>query len=196
VFAGADLAYSNGLQYCRNTVYEEKWRDFPTDAERAALFLHYLAERPHLLHPDVCGGEVVTTPHFLQFRDWIVSRAAEAADRSVANATGGGILRGGRITQIDFAALQLGSAAHALGLHRRLFAAWTSGVEKRRAALEGLISAMTVEDRLPMTEWLYFGGDTCTASQIKESLTSAAATRPLDARPAITAALTTATTPA
>src|SRR4029453_8423000 len=38
VFAGSDLAYTGGLQYCRNTVYEPDWRSFPTDADRAAEF--------------------------------------------------------------------------------------------------------------------------------------------------------------
>ena len=139
VFAGADLAYSGGLQYCRNTTYEDKWRDFPTDAARAALFKTYLAERPHLTQPDVHGGAVTTTPHFVQFRDWIVSRANEAADRRIVNATGGGILQGGRIAQTDFSVLHLPKAKHDLGLHRRLHAAWAAGLDQRLEQHHALI---------------------------------------------------------
>ncbi len=170
VFAGADLAYSDGLQYCRNTTYEEKWRDFPTDAARAELFKTYLADRPHLTQPDVHGGEVVTMPHFVQFRDWIVSRANEAADRRVVNATGGGILHGGRITQTDFSVLHLPKAKHELNLHRRLRAAWEAGLEIRRPTLGYLASAIRDSASLPMDAWLDFGGDTASADQIANAV--------------------------
>src|SRR5439155_23928291 len=41
VFAGADLAYTGGLLYCRNTVYEPEWSHLATDAERAREFQPY-----------------------------------------------------------------------------------------------------------------------------------------------------------
>ncbi len=173
IFAGADLAYTDGLQYCRNTVYEDKWRDFPTDAQRAEVFKTYLADRPNFPHPDVRGGEALTTPHFIQFRDWIVSRAGEAADRRIVNATGGGILHGGRIAQTNFSVLHLPKSKHDLGLERRLAAAWGAGTEVRRASLAALPESLTHRDALPIATWLEFAGATATAAQLETALDSA-----------------------
>ena len=39
VFTGADLAYTDGLLYCRNTTYEPEWRHLKTNEERAADLL-------------------------------------------------------------------------------------------------------------------------------------------------------------
>jgi SAM-dependent methyltransferase len=170
VFAGSDLAYSGGLQYCRNTTYEPHWRDYPTDAARAERFKTYLAERPPITDVDVNGGDVLTTPHFVQFRDWIVSRAAEVSERRVMNATGGGILRGGPIQQIDGNDLVLPQPEAAIDLRQRLAAAWSSGESARAARLRDLDAALADRASLPMDAWLRFGGDTAPAARIREVL--------------------------
>src|SRR5262249_61335613 len=93
VFAGADLAYTEGLLYCRNTVYEPEWKHLTTNAERAAAYRDHLSEIPTLMTSDVCGEPVLTAPHFLQFRDWLVS-AASAGGTGGVNGTGPGIPAG------------------------------------------------------------------------------------------------------
>ncbi len=174
VFAGADLAYTDGLEYCRNTVYEERWKDLPTNDARAGALEASLRERPHQTELDVRGGSVLTTPHFVQFRDWIASRANEAADRRIVNATGGGILHGGRIAQTDFSVLHLPRSKHDLGLHRRLAAAWSSGAEQRQQCLPRLQMALGRRDALPLAAWRDFGGDTISIEQIEQCVEDAA----------------------
>lgn len=174
VFTGADLAYTDGLQYCRNTTYEEKWRDFPTDARRAEVFKAYLAEKQHLTASDIRGREVVTAPHFLQFRDWIVSRANEAADRHIVNATGGGILSGGRITQGDLRSLHLPKRTYGPAFDRLLHDAWSIGAARNRVAVTTLETRLHSQPR-PMAAWVEFGGETATVEQIAAAADSASA---------------------
>jgi SAM-dependent methyltransferase len=168
VFAGSDLAYSGGLQYCRNTTYEPLWSDCPTDESRAERFKIYLAERPPVTEADVHGRDVLTAPHYVQFRDWIVSRAAEVAGRQVLNATGGGILHGGPIVQIDGGDVVLPELDAAIGLRQRLAAAWSSGEPTRNERLANLQAALADREKLPIDAWLRFGGDTASLERIAE----------------------------
>jgi hypothetical protein len=174
VFAGADLAYTRGLQYCRNTIYEADWSPFPTDAERADVFFRlYLKTRPHLRVPDVAGQEVVTAPQFLQFRDWIVSRA-RTANRQILNATGGGILRDGSIRQTDIAQFSLPPlSAEQRDVHSYLGAAWTHSAGHRPVA--ALAQALSAPAALPIARWLDFGGDTAPVEQIVDTCATVAA---------------------
>jgi hypothetical protein len=165
VFAGADLSYTRGLQYCRNTAYEPRWQHLETDEQRAEAFKVYLAEKPHSLQLDVHGQPTITTREFMQFRDWIVARASAARDRSVLNATGGGILHGGTIARANFGDLVLPESADVADVPARIRAAW------QRSARGGEIrvrveDALTEAARLPLSEWLDFGGDTTTADEI------------------------------
>lgn len=174
VFAGADLAYSRGLQYCRNTVYEREWHDFPTDEARVELFKEYLKTRPHVTHADVNGHDVITTPHFLQFRSWIVSRAGAAAPTRVMNGTGGGVLAGDAITQVDLSCLTF--PVQSRDPKAELAAAWTSSSDADRAVRDRMQQALADVNRLPLAAWLDFAGDTATVAQIAERVTRAART--------------------
>jgi SAM-dependent methyltransferase len=183
VFAGSDLAYTRGLQYCRNTTYEPDWRDYPTDESRAERFkTTYLVERPPVTRPDVNREEVLTAPHYVQFRDWIVSRASEASDRRVLNATGGGILHGGAIQQIDGRDLRLPDLGAAHDLRSRLAAAWSSGESERSQRLRDLDAALSDPPTLPMDAWLRFGGDTAPAERITEVVNATASAVRMEAR--------------
>jgi hypothetical protein len=173
VFAGADLAYTRGLQYCRHTIYEDRWRDFPTDDARAEQFKNYLNAHAHLACPDVHGGEVLTTSHFVQFRDWIVSRAGEVPGRRIVNATGGGILHGGRIAQSAFSVLHLPKLSHDFDPQRHLTTAWYAGAETRRQQRLHLHAAISEPHDLPLATWLDFGGDTASAEQIDAAVAKA-----------------------
>ena len=165
VFAGADLAYTRGLQYCRNTAYEPRWQHLVTDEERAAAFGSYLAQKPHSLQPDVHNHPVITTREFMQFRDWIVARASGARERSVLNATGGGILHGGTILQTTFEDLRLPPLPDAEQLSAKIAAAWKRSVPTAAIGTR-VAEALMSPAALPIGEWLDFGGDTATAEQI------------------------------
>ena len=166
VFAGADLAYTRGLQYCRNTVYEPHWQHLVTDEERAAAFRnYYLPQKPHLLQPDLHNQPTITTRDFMQFRDWIVARASNANGRSVLNASGGGILHGGAIVQATFNDLALPALQDAEELPARIAAARKQSVPSTEVGAR-VAEALTRQDELPLAEWLDFGGDTLTAEQI------------------------------
>jgi len=176
VFAGADLAYTDGLQYCRNTVYEQEWSHLETDAERAAHFAAYVKTRPHLAHRDVSGDEVITVPIFIQFRDWLVSRAAAASPRRIINATGGGILYGGRILTRNLDSLSLpGGLVDGRDLQARLCAAWAEATTGNVDARERIEQALEYGVAIPFPSWLEFGGDTATPEQITGTAQSARA---------------------
>lgn len=173
VFAGADLAYTDGLQYCRNTVYEPQWAPLETDAERAAAFATWLQDRPTLAEPDVRGGTVVTAPHFVHFRDWLASRAKEAG-RPVLNGTGGGILLGDGITPLNLAGWTPGDTTLTdAAIRERLAALWSDGAHERASARRRLAAAVTAESGIPITGWLDFTRQTVTPEQIRSTLSSA-----------------------
>jgi hypothetical protein len=176
VFAGADLAYTDGLQYCRNTVYEPDWSLFPTNAERAAEFAKYLESRPHVTHADVRGGETITAPHFIQFRDWLVAQAGAVAPKRVINGTGAGILHGGAVVNHDLDTLRFPALAYAPGdLNTRLASAWrrsTVGYSDVRQRLE---QAVADGAAIPFQRWLEFAGDSTPAERISDTLQAATA---------------------
>lgn len=172
VFAGADLAYTGGVPYCRNTVYEPEWRHLKTAADREREFHAWLRQRDHAMEADVHGGRVLTAPRFLQFRDWLVSESQAAGAPRCINATGGGILHGGQIVQTDLASLRLPD----LGTPPRhaVAAAWhrTAGDHARdRGQL--LHQLLGHRSAVPTEAWLAFGGDTATADAIDGALDDA-----------------------
>jgi hypothetical protein len=171
VFAGADLAYSRGLQYCRNTVYEPQWQHWTTDAERAAALVPWLAARHTLEIGDVNGEPVITTPNFVQFRDWLVARAGEAG-RVTLNGTGGGILHGPGVKMLDLAKWVELPSAGPLDIRERLRAAWQRGRTERPAVRDRLtqIIASRELNHLPMSTWLEFTRQTVSAGDIEQRL--------------------------
>ena len=152
VFFGADMAYTDGLPYCRNTIYERDWVNYKTPAELSAAFLPGLANRPTCTEPDIAGKPVLTAPHFLQFRDWLVSRAS-ARDRCVLNATGGGILHGGGIQQIQAAGLRFDPLP--LDVQAVLARAWTTTRRRQVATRSRLtVAARAGASAVPLEAWL------------------------------------------
>lgn len=100
VFAGADLAFTDGRPYARGTTYEEVWRRAEMwgqpieDCWSAAV-----AGWPATYEFAVTGQVVRTAPHLRSFRDWIAAESEKAAGRTIINGTGGGILAGPGIGQ-------------------------------------------------------------------------------------------------
>jgi SAM-dependent methyltransferase len=175
VFAGSDLAYTDGLQYCRNTVYEADWSPFPTNAERAAEFARYLQTKPHITHPDIRGDHVTTAPHFIQFRDWIVAQAGSVAQGRVVNATGAGILHGGAIQNRDLNTLEFDSLPEACAPRTRLARAWNTSTVGHTQVLEKLERAVAYGAPIPFQQWHEFGADSTTVDRIRGTLQAAAA---------------------
>ena len=176
VFAGADLAYTEGLQYCRNTVYEPDWSPFPTDAERAAEFAKYLQTRPHVAHPDIRGAETTTAPHFIQFRDWIVAQARTVAPRRVINGTGAGILHGGAVETRELSSLVFPALPN--GDHdprTRLATAWSGSTRGLSRVRQNLERALGDGAAIPLQRWLEFAGDATPVDRISDALQVAAA---------------------
>jgi SAM-dependent methyltransferase len=175
IFAGADLAYTDRLLYCRNTVYESEWSDYQTDAARAAFFeLAYFPNHPTCQQPDVNGVEVASAPRFVQFRDWLVARADTAGDRRIVNATCGGILHGGRIGQASLGSVVQGLTRDetAASITHELASAWQQGTDAGFAirverGLDQLLQRdRRREDQLQL--WADFGRDTVSVEQIGE----------------------------
>ena len=176
VFAGSDLAYTDGLQYCRNTVYEPDWSPFPTNADRAAEFAKYLATNPHLTQLDLDGREVTTAPHFIQFRDWIVAQAETAAPRRIINGTGAGILHGGVVENLNLEFLAFPPlAAASRDIRPRLARVWTTSTVAHAEVRRNLERAVAYGVAIPLQTWHEFGGSTATDDQIRDTLRSSAA---------------------
>jgi hypothetical protein len=122
---------------------------------------------------------VLTTPFLVQFRDWLVSRSEALVSRSIVNATGAGILEGGRITQADLASLTLPEPGRSPA--DRVAAAWRESSIRNLGAGPRLEEALAARDnrQIPMDKWLEFGGDTASAEQIVASLAPAWRTAPV-----------------
>jgi hypothetical protein len=168
MFAGADLAYTNELLYCRNTIFEGERSHLTGVAERAAAFRDGLRQRETCAASDIHGRPVLTTPLLVQFRDWLVSRSAEVGDRRIVNATGAGILHGGRIVQSNLASLALGDGVVDLGA--RLTTLWTES--SRNLPMPSTLEDALIEpdgNGIPLETWLDFAGDTASSEQIVAS---------------------------
>jgi SAM-dependent methyltransferase len=169
-FAGADLAYSRGLQYCRNTTYEPLWQAYNTDAARAERFADFLRANPTQSEPDVHGDAVTSTPLFVQFRNWIRDRVLHLSDRRVINATGAGILHGGSIEQID----DFQPAGNAsVDVNARLRRAWFAGNASRADIRQRLAGGLRTIEAPRLAAWVEFGV-TVSEEQVRERCAAAA----------------------
>jgi hypothetical protein len=99
-FAGADLAYTSGRPYCHGVTFEEDWLRLAHWGEPVARQFQETLDRYEAVMEDAVDGESVrTAPHLRTFRDWLIGQMGNDSSRRFINATGGGILRGGRIEQ-------------------------------------------------------------------------------------------------
>jgi SAM-dependent methyltransferase len=166
VFAGADLAYTDGQLYCRNTVYEPEWQHLST-GQRADEFRGFIEAQGQITEPGLSGDAVITAPRFVQFRDWIVSRA-RVTDRRIVNATGAGVLMGPRIVQASLTSLFRSTprTVPAEDVQSALRAAWATGEAGRASELERVAAAAATPGRDTVDAWVAFGGDTASRGQI------------------------------
>jgi hypothetical protein len=154
VFIGADLAYTRGLPYCRHTVWEDPHGAAATDEERAAAFADRLREKAPIPITDIGGQPVPSAPHFVQFRDWLLRQCALRPGRDAFNATGGGILAGDGITQVETIREALGGGRAVTDVRARLKSLHDD--PRTRARGRGRLTPGTLRGlrgSLPLEEW-------------------------------------------
>jgi hypothetical protein len=99
-FVGADLAYPGRQPYCRGTMFEEGWTERVAEGETLEeIWADSIGRRHRVRAADVHGETILSTPHLVSFRDWIVGETKQHSKRRFINATGGGILVGGSLAQ-------------------------------------------------------------------------------------------------
>jgi hypothetical protein len=104
-------------------------------------------------------------------RDWLVARSAAATGVDVVNATGAGILAGGRIRPAALSTLPAGEAGDVRG---RLAACWSTAIECRLYAQDDLQHVLARGPAaLPIDTWLVSAGETVTRARIVEQLDAA-----------------------
>jgi hypothetical protein len=152
VFAASDLSFTDGQPYCRGTAYEADWaREVLAGMALADVWARY-APDDALVLDDLRGVPVKTTGVLQAFRDWIVDTARKRADVRFINATGAGILAGGRIHQMTGAevdvALEVRTLDRSPDGH---VSAWDAGRAQHDAVrlaepLRGVLAALGSDD--------------------------------------------------
>ncbi|MDO8834797.1 MAG: DUF115 domain-containing protein [Vicinamibacterales bacterium] len=120
VLVGADHSYTGGQPYCRQTTWEGDWRYWEAHGiPIAEIWRTWKARQPLVMVTDVHGDPVESATHLLAYRDWLVEASIRAAPVRVVNATGAGILMGGRIAS-ETISEALAGCATATGLGSRV----------------------------------------------------------------------------
>jgi hypothetical protein len=93
---GTDLAYSGRQIYARGTTYEDDWRitagpDRPVEWVWENIIAH--RSEPAI---GIDGAEVPSAKGLIAFRDWLIEESKRPNMPRLVNATGAGILYGGR----------------------------------------------------------------------------------------------------
>ncbi len=185
VFVGADLAYTEGRPYCRGTAFEREWAGHAArGVSLATIWRQSLAARTLVTEPGLDGAPAVTAPHFLEFRNWIVARAQEAAPRTVCNASAAGILHGPGIVRTTLDAVLAGwPECDALLRDRVARHCAEQGDVPTGPALDAALAGLEAAAGSggdPVRPWLAFGAPTLTTEAV---LAAAAAGRRGMARP-------------
>ena len=169
IFVGHDMAYTNDRPYCDNTVFHDEWRAYLLQAwgrtreDHIPLYeRQMMAGQPLITIEDVNGQPVKTAARLVAFRDWIIEQTAVTHDRTFINATGGGILQGGRVTQMP---IEVALATHAgapLDVRSKLTALHRCGVKTARA-----LTALSSE---VIARWIEFTAGTVDENAIRSAL--------------------------
>lgn len=174
-FVGADLAFTGGRPYCRGTTFEEEWAGWVgRGVSLSQVWSNTLASRRVLEAAGVDGRPALTSPHLVEFRDWIAAQANQLTGRRVVNATGAGILTGGRIEQSDLAAIFAGRGER-FDPSEQIVDAGSAGAE---SAVAGALDALLSDDwatSLPavVSVWMTFAGGKVGAGEIRQALEDA-----------------------
>lgn len=177
VFAGADLAFTGMRPYCRGTIYDAMWQEWiDRGCTWEGLMAEYFSRQPEMYRPDLRGDAVRTGPHLVSFRDWLVEQTTKGSGTFI-NATGGGILHGGRLQQQPLADALAGAASLA-GVRETLaarHASFTANSTDLARIGRLLDEARTRYGRLPLARWKDFTVSTVSDEDIAQALGFAAA---------------------
>lgn len=173
VFSGLDLAYTGMRPYCHGTIYDKQWQEW-LDAgyTMQQTMEYYFSQLPDVRIPDLRGVETRTTPAMLAFRSWLVEQSAAAHDRTIVNATGGGILYGPGLRQSTLH--EMLDAAPPLGasVRERLAAAYRTSAApiSLRPDIERLLHAAARKSPPLFKQWREFTLNTVSNDQIVTAL--------------------------
>jgi hypothetical protein len=173
VLAGADFAFTDGRPYCRGTSFEPLWASWVGGGdEYPDIWARLIARWPAATEPDVHGRPARTAPHLVSFRDWFLTRAAQAPPR-VVNATGAGILSGPAIGQaLACETLWPAPALDPRALDAEIGRAHRSArgeLGRLLARVDGVLSGRE-PDAIPA--WQAFGGPAASDAAIRRMLES------------------------
>ncbi len=165
IFAGADLSFTDRRPYCRGVSMEEDWaRHVARGASLRRVWEDTVTARPLVSEPDVLGGETMTAPHLLEFRNWLVAQARTEPAGRVVNATGAGILMGPGIAQADLASALADAPEMDAALRETIARAFESPAgTPPRSRVAGALRAFEPH----IGEWLRFGRPRLTAADIQ-----------------------------
>lgn len=179
IYAGLDLSFPVRRPYCANTIYDALWRD--AMAQYGCTWQQLVDEyfgRPgnKLRRPDIHGASVATSAHLVSFRDWLVEQTAGDGTRRFINATGAGILHGGRIVQSTLEGA-LANAPAIGGLREVIRAAHASGLIAGHVVAAAVDQLVANIDAPPgaahVARWIEFTAGTVTAAEVRERLEAA-----------------------
>ncbi|HXT71021.1 MAG TPA: 6-hydroxymethylpterin diphosphokinase MptE-like protein [Vicinamibacterales bacterium] len=171
VFIGADMAFTDGRAYCRGTSFESQWASWTASGETYdAVWAQLVGRWTQIEASDVTGRKVVTAPHLLEFRNWIVRRAATTQAR-VLNATGAGLLTGGAVAEATaWEALHASPALDASAVDRALADLHqidTDEMPRMYDAVTEVVAGGRAED---IRRWIEFSASRLTPGAIRHAL--------------------------
>jgi hypothetical protein len=129
--------------------------------------------------PDWQGVETRTTPALMSFRSWLLEQAASTTNRSIFNATGGGILYGPGVRHASLPELLTGSA-RLPSVRERIAAAHRQAASRatsRRLDVDRLLRA--TDTPALFARWRDFTLNTVTDEQITSALHAASSHSPV-----------------
>lgn len=171
VFVGADLAFTGGQPYCRGTTAETHWASHAArGVSLRQVWANTLASRPLVTTRDVHDAPAASAPHLVEFRDWLVARAAELALGRTINASGAGILHGPGIRQADVTSALASCMPCAAEVRARIDLAFERTADPApgravAAALDAVIGAATPGP--PVDAWITFGRPTLAVADVQ-----------------------------
>ena len=183
IFVGADLAYTHRQPYCRGTTFEHEWACYTALGYKLRdVWENMLSGRTVLSQLGVNGEDVLTAPHLVEFRDWLLARIREPPGPRVVNATGAGILFGSGIQQADLGELLESQPVREPSLHDAITALLNRRAEASRteAVVDGF--AAIVRELGPgwngsanasVSDWLVFGRPLLAPTDIQAAVIAA-----------------------
>ena len=179
IFAGLDLSYPVRRPYCANTVFDQTWSEAIAlyGCTREQLVDDYFKRVGDLQRADLTGAPVLTSPHLVSFRDWLVEQTASDTSRRFINATGAGILHGARITQSSMHEALRSAPAIDRDVRDRLRSAHTSSLgnaRRLRAAVAEMVAGIEEpQSARQVARWIDFTAGSVTAADVHDQVGAA-----------------------